>query len=223
MRISQLSSVYVNANVPDEDLAYVRPGTVVTFTTSSVANRRFTGRISDVNPTPTQGTLSYRARIVEPNPDLALRGGMLVTLTVQKERHAGATVVPRSAVFQTENGANVFTVVDGKAREVPVTVGLQTDTLSEVRGGSVKPGTTVIVTRPDALQNGSVVAIANGPNAGGAQSSGAAGTRGTSDTSGNRQGTGSGSSQSAGGTTNAAGGGGTAGGGGAAGGGAAGR
>jgi hypothetical protein len=36
---------------------------------------------------------------------------------------------------------------------------LQTDTLSEVLGGVVPPGTIVITTRPDALQNGSVVAI----------------------------------------------------------------
>ncbi len=37
---------------------------------------------------------------------------MLVSVTVRKEFHPGAVVVPRTAVFQTENGANVFTVVD---------------------------------------------------------------------------------------------------------------
>jgi hypothetical protein len=42
---------------------------------------------------------------------------------------------------------------------LPVHLGLQTDTLAEISGSEVRPGTTVITTRPDALQNGSVVAV----------------------------------------------------------------
>lgn len=159
VRLSQVDSVYININIPDEDLAYVHAGTPMTFTTGSLQGRKFTGTISDVNAVPTQGTLSYRARVRQPNPGGILRGGMLVSVTIQKEKHPGAIVVPRSAVGQSEKGNSVFVVQDGKAVEIPVVVGLQTDTLSEVRGIGLRPGTQVITTRPDALQNGSVVAV----------------------------------------------------------------
>ena len=159
VRVSQLDTVYVNANVPDEDLAYVHAGTPATFTSASLPGKTFRGAIADINATPTTGTLSYRARIKQPNPGNVLRGGMLVSLTVEKERHPGATVVPRTALFQSDAGSNVYTVVDGKAKLLPVTVGLETDTLAEVRGAGVRPGTVVITTRPDALQDGSVVAV----------------------------------------------------------------
>ena len=162
VRLSQVDVVYVNVNVPDEDLAYVHAGTPVTFNSSSLGGRSFRGTISDVNAVPTQGTLSYRARIREPNPGALLRGGMLVSVTIQKERHPNAIVVPRSAVAQTERGNSVFIVQQSKAKEVPVIVGLQTDALSEVRSPQIAPGTRVITTRPDALQNGSVVAVSNG-------------------------------------------------------------
>jgi HlyD family secretion protein len=165
VQVSQIDQVYVNANVPDDALAYVRPGTPATFTTSSLPGRSFHGTIADVNAVPTSGTLSYRARIRQPNPGGELRGGMLVTLTVEKQRHMGAVVVPRTALFQTERGSNVYTVEDGKAKLLPVEVGLQTDTLAEVRGPEVRPGTVVIVTRPDALQDGSVVAVGGPPGA----------------------------------------------------------
>ena len=33
-RVSQVDTVYVNVNVPDDDLAYVRPGTPVSFSTT---------------------------------------------------------------------------------------------------------------------------------------------------------------------------------------------
>lgn len=159
VRVSQLSTVYVNANVPDEDLGYVRAATPATFSSASLPGRTFVGTITDVNAIPTTGTLSYRARIRQPNPGELLRGGMLVTVTVGKERHRGATVVPRTALFQSDQGSNVYTVVDGKAKMLPVEVGLETDTLAEVHGAGIGPGTQVITTRPDALQDGSVVAV----------------------------------------------------------------
>ena len=52
VRISQIGSVYVNINVPDNDLAYVKKGTPVDFTSSSAPGRTFTGTIFDVNATP---------------------------------------------------------------------------------------------------------------------------------------------------------------------------
>ena len=211
VRVSQIDTVYVNVNVPDDDLAYVHAGTPITFTTSSLANATYKASVMDVNATPTAGTLSYRARVRVPNPNDRLRGGMLVSVNVRKEFHPNAVVVPRTAVFQTEAGANVYTVAalpspspgpgaapaaapqgaggagaakagGGRrggagaagapggpagppmtvmqAKQVPVQIGLQTDTLTEIRSAQIQPGTTVITTRPDALQDKSPVAFA---------------------------------------------------------------
>ena len=180
VRLSQIDYVYININVPDEDLGYIHAGTPVTFTTSSIPGKTFSGMISDVNAVPTQGTLSYRARIRQANPGGLLRGGMLVSVTVPKEHHVATIVVPRSAVGQSERGNTVFIVnADKKAVEVPVTVGIQTDTMSEVHGAQIRPGVQVITTRPDALQNGSLVAVngavgaPNGPPGGPAAAGGA--------------------------------------------------
>jgi HlyD family secretion protein len=163
LKVSRIATVWVNVNVPDEDLQYVHPGTPVTFSASQLGGRKYPATISTVNAVPTQGTLSYEARIRQSNPDFSLRGGMLVSVTIQKEKHNSTIVVPRQAVAQTDQGANVFIVTKGnKAQEVPVQVGVQTDTLSEVRSPQIKQGTLVITTRPDALQNGSTVAIAGG-------------------------------------------------------------
>lgn len=176
LSVSQLDTVWVNVNVPDEDLAYVRAGTPVSFTSAQTGDRRFTGKVYTVNAVPTQGTLSYQARIRQSNPDAVLRGGMLVTATLEKARHNNAIVVPRAAVAQTDQGSNVFIVGPGnKAEEVPVNVGLQTDTLSEVNSPKIQPGTMVITTRPDALQNGSAVAIAGQSGPGGRSGQGGGG------------------------------------------------
>ncbi len=159
LQVARIATVWVNVNVPDGDLRYVRPGTLVTFTTSSLPGRTFVGRISAVNAVPTQGTLSYLAQIREPNPDGTLRGGMLVTVTVVKERKPDALVVPLTAVAHLRDGDAVYTIRNGKAVAIPVTVGLTTDTLAAVESSSLAPGTPVITTLSDALHAGSPVTV----------------------------------------------------------------
>lgn len=159
LSISRINTLWININVPDEDLNYVRPGSLVSFQSTSVPGKTFGGRITTVNAVPTQGTLSYLARIRLANAGGVLRGGMLVNATVPKQQAQNAIVVPRSAIAQTANGSALYVVTNGKAHEVPVQIGIQTDTESQVISSAIAPGTQVITTRPDALHDGSPVAV----------------------------------------------------------------
>jgi HlyD family secretion protein len=150
--VSHIDTVYVNINVPDDALPYVHPGMRVSFTTTSFSGKTFSASLFDINAVPTQGTLSYRARLRCPNPDGKFRGGMLVSATVPKEQRENAVVIPRTAIFQADGNDNVFTAQGGKAVRVLVHVGLQTDNTAEVHG--LQPGTRVITSRPDSLQDG---------------------------------------------------------------------
>lgn len=163
LQVAKIDRVWINVNVPDDDLPYVRSGRVVSFESSSIPGRTFKGPIETVNAVPTAGTLSYLARLQFQNPGYALRGGMLVTVTVTKQKAEGATVVPRSAVAETPAGNVVYIVgKDNKAEAVPVRLGVQTDTLAQVISPKVAPGTMVVTTRPDALKDGSLLAVSNG-------------------------------------------------------------
>lgn len=162
LQVARVDRVWINVNVPDEDLPYVHQGTVVNYQSSSLPGKRFSGPVQTVNLVPTAGTLSYLARLEVANPGFALRGGMLVTVVVTKAHAPNAIVVPRSAVAQTANGNVVYVVADNKAQAVPVRVGVQTDTMSQVSSPRIQAGTMVITTRPDALRDGSVVAVNNG-------------------------------------------------------------
>jgi len=159
LRISDVRTVYVNANVPDEDLAFVRPGTPVRFSTASLPGRHFDAVVSETNATPTQGTLSYRARLRVPNATGELRGGMLVSLDVRRAYAAHALVVPRGAVADGPAGTVVYVVSEGKAHAVPVRIGVQNDDAVQVLGAGLEPGTLVVATRPDALADGAKVAV----------------------------------------------------------------
>jgi membrane fusion protein (multidrug efflux system) len=168
LELSQTSTVYVVANVPDADLNAVARGKPITFETTSLPGRTFHGTIFDVNTTPTAGTLSYRVRILQSNPGLLLRPGMLVDETALSARHRNTLVVPLGAVFPTESGDQIYTVQGGKAKSVPVNVGLETGTLAEISGSGVRAGIPVITSQPNGLQDGAPVSVASPSAASGA-------------------------------------------------------
>ncbi len=161
--LAQVSRMYVVANVPDVDLSTVARDKAVTFTTPSLPGRTFHGRIFDINTTPTSGTLSYRVRLLQPNPDLALRGGMFANVRVERAHHADALLVPSAAVTNGPGGPSIFVVADGKAKSVAVRLGLQTDSVAEVSGAGLAPGTTVVTSQPGGLQDGAAIAQAGAP------------------------------------------------------------
>jgi RND family efflux transporter MFP subunit len=168
LEVSQTASVYVVANVPDADLAAVARGKDITFETSSLPGRTFHGTIYDVNTTPTAGTLSYRVRILQPNPGLLLRPGMLVDETALSARHRSTLVVPIGAVFPSDAGDQIYTIDNGKAKSIAVKLGLETVTLAEVSGAGVRAGMPVITSQPNGLQDGAPVSVASPPAASGA-------------------------------------------------------
>jgi HlyD family secretion protein len=162
LELSQTSSVYIVANVPDSDIAAVARGKSIAFETSSLPGRTFHGTIFDVNTTPTAGTLSYRVRILQPNPGLLLRAGMLVDETALRARHRNTLVVPLGAVFPSDSGEQIYTVAAGKAKSVPVQVGLETGDLAEISGSGVRAGMPVVTSQPNGLQDGAPVSTASG-------------------------------------------------------------
>jgi RND family efflux transporter MFP subunit len=168
LELSQTSSVYVVANVPDADLPAVARGKAITFETTSLPGRTFHGTIFDVNTTPTAGTLSYRVRILQPNPGLLLRPGMLVDETALSARHRNTLVVPLGAVFPTESGNQIYTIEHGKAKSIPVKTGLETDTIAEISGSGVRAGMPIVTSQPNGLQDGAPVSTATPAAPGGA-------------------------------------------------------
>jgi RND family efflux transporter MFP subunit len=162
LQISHIASVYIVANVPDVDLATVMPGKDITFTSSSLPGHTYTARVYDVNTTPTSGTLSYRVRILQANPSFQLRGGMLVVVKTVRDAHKNVLLIPHPALLQGLQGNIVYTVVDGKAKAIPVTVGITTDETIEVSGAGLTAGTPVINNQPLGLQDGAPVQVATG-------------------------------------------------------------
>ena len=165
MEVAQLDPVYVDAGISGESLSYVRVGTPTTITAATIPNRAWKGNVRYLNLAAVPGTLTYMARIPVANPDLTLKGGMVVNVEFEQARKTGVLLAPRAAVFQTDTGYSMFVIDAGKAKAVPVDVGLQNDQQMEVAGPGLAPGMMAILNHAATLQPGMPVQVipAGGP------------------------------------------------------------
>ena len=114
--ISDLSTVWVLANVYQADLALVRTGDDVVVQNDAYPGT-FHGRISYVSPALDPNTRTLQARIVVDNPAEKLKRDMYCTVIVTAGSINNAIAVPDSSILRDENnqpfvyvavGANQF-------------------------------------------------------------------------------------------------------------------
>ncbi len=111
--ISDLSTVWVLANVYQADLAYVRNGDDVVVETDAYPDS-FHGRISYVSPALDPNTRTLQARIVVDNPGEKLKSDMYCTVTVTAGVLSNALAVPNASVLRDDNNQPFVYVANGR-------------------------------------------------------------------------------------------------------------
>lgn len=143
-RIADLSTVWVEGEVFERDLASVRMGQTVTVQMDALAGRDLTGRITYIYPTLNPETRTSRIRVALANPGPRLKPGMYATLVWTGTGVVSALSVPRSAVVSTGQRHLVFVKLpDGMLEPRLVAVGMATDERIEIRRG-LMAGDTVV-------------------------------------------------------------------------------
>lgn len=143
-RVADLSAVWVEGEVFEQDLASVRVGQTVRAELQALPGEHRTGRIAYVYPTLNPETRTVRVRVVLPNRDLALKPGMYATLRITAGARDPVLTVPRSAVLSTGERSIVF-VRDAGGALAPreVALGASNDERVEILRG-VRAGETVV-------------------------------------------------------------------------------
>lgn len=80
--VTDLTHVWANAFVYENDLAGVRVGQPVEVTSRALPDRRYDGRVAFVAPTLDPETRTAQVRVDVPNPDRALRPGMYADVRI---------------------------------------------------------------------------------------------------------------------------------------------
>jgi Cu(I)/Ag(I) efflux system membrane fusion protein len=143
-RIADLDSVWVMADVYEQDLPRVALGARAEITASHLPDRTWTGRVAFIAPVLDEATRTIKVRIEVPNEDAALKPEMFADVVLHYGGES-SLAVPESAVIDTGRRQVVFVDrADGTLEPRTVRLGAKAGGLFPVRSG-VAEGEEVVV------------------------------------------------------------------------------
>jgi len=143
-RINGLSTVWVEAAVPEAMAAGVAPGQKAEVRLPATPGQVITGRVTAVLPEANRDSRTLRVRVELPNPGLKLRAGMFAQVSLQGAAQGEAVTVPAESVVRTGRRTLVYLLdAPGRYRPVEVEVGPEIGERIVVRKG-VEAGQQVV-------------------------------------------------------------------------------
>lgn len=112
-RLADLSRVWVQSPVYEQDLPLVRVGQEAEVSLTYLPGQTFRGRVAYVYPTLDDKTRTARVRMEFPNPERALKPGMFAKVTLHTEAEKATVLVPDTAVLRSGEKNTVFIARDG--------------------------------------------------------------------------------------------------------------
>jgi membrane fusion protein, heavy metal efflux system len=149
--VADLSTVWVETNLYERDLADVAVGAAATVTLAAYPGRRFSGTVTYIGNILDKDTRTAMARIEVGNPDGLLKPGLFANVEIDKPGHRTALRLPEEAALLLQGQMTVF-VADGDGFVPrPVEIDTRTGGWIVVRSG-LEPGDRVVVAGAYALK-----------------------------------------------------------------------
>ena len=157
IRIVDGSRLEATLNVPEREIAKLKPGQKVELTADALPGKTFAGVVARVSPVVDTGKGTFRVVAAFDGVD-GLQAGMFSRLSINYDQRADALVVPRTALLEDGGGPAVYVVRDGKAQRAGLKLGYDDAGWVEVREG-LKAGDSVVIAGKAALREGSAVQV----------------------------------------------------------------
>jgi Cu(I)/Ag(I) efflux system membrane fusion protein len=135
-RINGLDQVWINAEIAENDISKIAPGSKVEARSAALIGQVFKGKVSLLLPEINPVTRTLKARITLANPGRQLVPGMFATISLTPRESKESLLIPSEAIIQTGT-RSVVMLFDGggKFHPVEVTVGASANGQSAILQG----------------------------------------------------------------------------------------
>lgn len=144
--------------VPERHSADIKEGQLAQITCAAFANP-FEGKLTRVNPSVDPATRTFEVEIQIPNPEGKLKPGGFAKAAIFTRLEKEAATVPLSALATFAGVTKIFLAEHGRARAVPVTLGVQTTEWVEIASPALPRTAEVITSGQTLLATNTPVAV----------------------------------------------------------------
>jgi membrane fusion protein (multidrug efflux system) len=162
--LDDVSTIKLDFSVPETFLAAIAAGQEIVARSAAFPQREFHGKVRSIDSRVDPVTRAVVVRALVPNPDAALRPGMLLSVRLNKAPRE-VLVIPELALVQVGADAFVYRVkADASVEQVRVELGERRRGEVEIAGG-LAPGDRVVVEGTVKLRPGVKVAATEAASA----------------------------------------------------------
>jgi Cu(I)/Ag(I) efflux system membrane fusion protein len=138
-QIADLSSVWVIAEVPEQDIGQIQLGTRTQVTADAYPERSFDGKVAFIYPTLNSATRTVQVRMEIANPKGLLKPAMFASAQLDVGKAGKVLTVPASAVIDSGTRQVVLVrLAEGRFEPRAVRLGSRSDNYVEVLDGITK-------------------------------------------------------------------------------------
>ena len=144
-RVADLSTVWVQSQVYEQDLGFIKLGQEAVVSLSYLPDRKFRGRVTYIYPTVDEKTRTAKVRMEFHNPGFFLKPGMFATVQIVSELEGESILVPDMAVLRSGEKNTVFVALDGgKFEPRTITLGARSENNAYQVLSGLKEGERVV-------------------------------------------------------------------------------
>ena len=158
--IADISTVKVNAYIPENELHNIQLGQKATVQISAL-DSSFQGKVTEVGSAADPSSRAFTIKVEVPNPKLLIRPGMVAEIKLSsKESHAAITVSAEAVLHNTNEESYVY-VIDPEQKKAfihNVSTGQLVDNRIEITNG-LNNGNIIVTGGQQKLSNGAFVTI----------------------------------------------------------------
>ncbi|MBF4988287.1 MULTISPECIES: efflux RND transporter periplasmic adaptor subunit [unclassified Methylophilus] len=133
--IADMSTVWIDADVPERDLQYLEVGKTASVTVTAYPDEVFTGKVSYLSSVVDKTTRTVKARIELPNADQKLRIDMFAKVVLNHSGTKEVLVAPNTSVVMVQGIPNVYVSVEGGFKARAVELGARYNEYVEIKTG----------------------------------------------------------------------------------------
>ncbi len=158
LTIVNMDSVLLTVNMLDTQVGKVKTGDNIDITIEALDNRKVSGKVTSVAPSPDMQTRMYPVTVEIENPDHEIKPGFFVKASFPVTQKDNTVYIPSSGILKNDDGTSyIYINSGGVARKTNVETGIEDASGNiEVLSG-VNAGDMVITSNLSSLRDGAPV------------------------------------------------------------------
>ena len=149
-RLDDLSRLLMDVQVSEVDINRIRVGQDVKISFDAILDKEYHGAVIEVDPvgTSNQGVVDFTVTVELIDADEGVKPGMTAAVNIVVEKLVDVLLVPNRAVRFVDGQRVVYILVDNQPSPVTITLGVSSETMSEVLEGELQVGDQIVLNPP---------------------------------------------------------------------------